>query len=128
MRETIAHFALEVIHERVSLRRRLLLEVLQELVGHVRALCQHVIKVAEPVLSRLLLVLDVSVHLLAFSVDIGHYLAFVGDSSLLLFDKAVGDALDLRTYRVESIVVILDPVLLLLNERSLEFIPTMKTR
>ena len=128
VRETIAHFALQVIHERVGLRRGLLLEVLQELVGHVRALSQHVVQVAEAVFSRLLLVLDVSVHLLAFSVDVGYYLAFVGDSSLLLFNKAVGDAFDLCTDRVESIIMILDPVLLLLNERCLEFIPTMKTR
>ena len=48
--KTIAHFALKVIHERVSLGRGLLLKVLQELVGHVRALCKHVIQVAKPVL------------------------------------------------------------------------------
>ena len=123
VREAIAHLPLQVLHERVRLGRSLLLEVFKELVRHVSALCQHVVEVAKSVLSRLLLVLDVSVHLLAFSVDIGDYLAFVSNPSLLLLDEAVSNALDLCAYRVQSIVVVLDPILLFLDERRFEFIP-----
>ena len=62
-------------------------------------------------------------HLLALTVDISHDLSFVGDSCLLLFHETISDALDLGTNRVKSIIVILNPVFLLLNNRSFELIP-----
>ena len=86
MSETIAHLTLQVIHESVSFRRCLLFKVFQKLTRHVGTLSQHIIKVTESVLPRLLLVLDVCVHLLAFTVDVCNDLAFIRDTSLLLLD------------------------------------------
>ena len=62
-------------------------------------------------------------HLLALAIDISHDLSFVRDSRLLFFHKAICDAFDLGTNRVESIIMILDPVLLLLNDCSFKLIP-----
>lgn len=43
MRKPVAHLALQVLHKPVCLVRRLTLEVLQERVGHVSGLGEHVI-------------------------------------------------------------------------------------
>ena len=123
VRKTIAHFPLEVIHEIVSLCWSLLLKVLQESVSHVSALSQHVVQITKSVLPWLLLVLDVRVHLLALPVDIRNYLPLIGNPRLLLLDQAVCDALDLRTDRVQSIVVVLNPIFLLLHDGSFKLIP-----
>ena len=123
MSETIAHFTFEVIHEVISLSGRLLLEILQEVTRHVSALSQHIVQIAEAVLPRLLLILNVCVHLLAFTVDVCHNLSFISDSSLFLFDKAVSDTLHLRSNWIQCIVVILDSILLFLLDSCLEFIP-----
>ena len=64
-------------------------------------------------------------HLLALSVDISDYRAFVGDTRLLLLDQAICDAFDLGPYRVKRIVMVFYPVFLLLNERSFKLIPTI---
>ena len=123
MIKPVAHFTLQVVHESVSLVRCLLLKVLQERAGHVCALSEHVIKVTKSFLSRALLVLDVCVHLSALTVDVGHDLLFVGDASLLLLNESVSDAFDLRTDRVQSIIVVLYAVSFLLLDSSLELIP-----
>ena len=64
-------------------------------------------------------------HLLALSIDISHYLALVGNPSLLFLDEAISDALDLRSDWIESIIVILDPIFLFLDKCSFKFIPIM---
>ena len=63
-------------------------------------------------------------HLLALTVDIGNDLPLVRNPGLLFFDQTICDALDLRPDRIQSIVMILDPVLLFLYQSSLKFIPT----
>ena len=115
MRKTIGHLSLKIIHESVSFSGCLLFEIFQKLVGHVSTLGEHVIQVAKPILPRLLLVLDVSVHLLALTVNIRDDLALIGNPSLLLLHQAIRDALDLCPDRIESIIMILDSVLFLLH-------------
>lgn len=127
MSETIAHLAFQVVHEVVCLRRRLLLEVFQELARHVRALRQHVIQITQSLLPRLLFILDVSVHLGALTLDVGHNLTFIRDSCLFLLDQAIGDAFDLRSDGEQSVIVVLNSVLFFLDESGLEFIPTTST-
>ena len=123
MRETIAHLTIKVIHESVSFGRSLLLEILQERVSHVSALGKHIIQVAKSVLSRLLLVLDVRMHLLALTVDISDDLPLIGNPSLLLLDQAICDAFDLGSDRVERIVMVLNSILLFLNDGRFKLIP-----
>lgn len=123
MRETIAHLTIKVIHESVSFGRSLLLEILQERVSHVSALGKHIIQVAKSVLSRLLLVLDVRMHLLALTVDICNDLPLIGNPRLLLLDQAICDAFDLGSDRVQCIVMVLNPVFLFLNYGCFKLIP-----
>ena len=110
MGETIAHLALEIVHEVIGFSRCLLFEILQELACHVRALSQHVVQIAKAVFSRLFLVGDVCVHLLTFPVDICHNLTLIGNSSLFLFDESICDSLDLRSDWVQCVIVILDSI------------------
>ena len=91
---------------------------------HVSTLREHIIQIAKPLLSRLLFVLDVSVHLLALTVDVSNDLPLVRNPGLLLFHETIRDALDLRSNRIQSIVMVLDPVLLLLDQSRLKLIPT----
>ena len=62
-------------------------------------------------------------HLLALAINIGNDLLFIGNTSLLLLDEAVSDAFHLGADRVQRIVVVLDPILLLLDNGLFEFIP-----
>lgn len=62
-------------------------------------------------------------HLLALLVDFGDDLLLIGNSGLFLLDKAVGDAFQLGSDRVQRIVVVLYPVFLLLNDRGFELVP-----
>ena len=127
MIETIVHFTVEVVHEGVGLSRCLLLKVLQEVVRHVCALSQHVIEVAKALLARLLLVLDVCVHLVAFSIYVCHDLLLVRNPSFLFFNETFCDSFDLSSDWVKSLVMVLDSVFLFLDDCSFKFIPTLKS-
>ena len=91
---------------------------------HVSTLREHIIQIAKPLLSRLLLVLDVSVHLLALTIDVSNDLPLVRNPGLLFFHQTIRDTLDLRSNWIQSIVMVLDPVLLLLDQSRLKLIPT----
>ena len=123
MSETIAHFTLEVIHEIVSFGRGLTFKVFEESVSHVSALGKHIIQIAKSVLTRLRLVLDVRMHLLAFTVDISDDLPLIGNPSLLLLDQAICDAFDLGSDRVQCIVMVLNSILFFLNDGRFKLIP-----
>ncbi len=126
--ETIVHFTVQVVHEGVCLRRCLLLKVLQECACHVGALRKHIIQVTKALFTRLLLILDVCVHLVTFTVDVCHDLLLICYPCLLLFHKTFCDTLDLRSDWVESIIVILDSVLLFLDDCGFKLIPTVNQR
>ena len=91
--------------------------------SHVSTLSEHIVQITQSLLPRLFLILDVSMHLLTFTVDICHYLPFIGDSGLFLLHQAIRDALDLCSDRVESVVMVLDPIFLLLDQCRFEFVP-----
>ena len=91
--------------------------------SHVSALGKHIIQIAKSVLTRLRLVLDVRMHLLALTVDISDDLPLIGNPSLLLLDQAICDAFDLGSDRVQCIVMVLNSILLFLNDGRFKLIP-----
>ena len=123
MGKTIAHLPFKIIHEVIGFSGGLLFKIFQKLMRHVSTLSEHIVQITKPLLPRLLLILDVSMHLGALTVNICNYLPLVGDSGLFLLDQAISDALDLCSDGVQSVVVILDPILLLLDQSCFEFVP-----
>ena len=77
----------------------------------------------ESLLSRSLLIFNVLMHVLAFSVDIRNNLLFISDSSLLFLDKSIGNSFQLGTNGVKMVVVVLDSVLFFLLNCLFKFVP-----
>ena len=84
---------------------------------------EHIIEVTKALLAGPFLVLDVCMHLGTFLVDVGNDLLLIGDASSLLFYKTICDTFDLSSNRVQSIVVVLNSILLFLDNSSFKFIP-----
>ena len=75
-------------------------EVVQKLVSQISVLSQHVIKVSQAFLTRLSLIVNFLVHLIAFIINVRHNLFFIGSTGLLFFNQTVFDAFQLHSDRV----------------------------
>jgi len=106
----------------------LALKVVQELIRQVSILGEHVIKVSKTHLPQTFLFVDISVHSLALSLNVFHYLFFVCNSCLPLFYKTIIDALQLRSDRCQFIGVVLDTVYLFLIDSCFELVPKKKIK
>lgn len=123
MTESVSHFTFQVVHETISFVRGLLFKILQSIACHVSGLGEHIIKVSQAFLTRPLLVLDVSMHLGTFFVNVGHDLLLICDSSPFLLDQAICDTFDLGSNRIQGVIMVLDAVFFFLDNGSLELIP-----
>ena len=121
--EPILQFAFEVGHEPSGFSRSLRFEVVEELVGQVCVLSQHVVQVAQPFNPQPFLFRDVCVHLVALRFNFLVDLELVRNSDFLFLHQSVRDALQLGPHRSQLVGMVLSAVLLLLNQSRFKFIP-----